>query len=362
MVRPRILVGFARAMAIVHVAARTVHGSEAPAGRQPGLWRTGMPSRGLLLSGVLGAFWLAATSVPVSATSPGPNGRIAFASDAAGDLDIWTMNADGSESINVTDLAGAPGFDLEPNWSPDGSKIAFRSGRTSAAEIYVVNADGTGLTQLTFNSVKDYAPAWSPDGSTIAFASNRNDPDPATCVGLWGCNIDIFVMPATGGSPVQVTFDNGSDAFPQFSPDGSFIAYDSDAGGVYAVYTVDVATLAVTKLTPDSMRAGAPDWSPDGTRLTFNSNNYPCKTGTSECRTDIFVMNANGSSIAQLTDKFGNNYDATWSSGGDKIGFTHSTGALFKQQQLYMMNPDGTGITRITRTNDESFGPDWSSD
>jgi large repetitive protein len=263
--------------------------------------------------------------------------------------------------VNVTGDPSAPAFALEPDYSPDGTKIAFRSGRTAAAEIYTVNADGTGLTQLTSNSVKDYAPAWSPDGSMIAFASNRNDPDPATCVGLWGCNIDIFVMPATGGSPVQVTFDNGSDAFPQFSPDGSRIAYDSDTGGVYSVYTVDLDTLAVTKLTPDSLRAGRPDWSPDGTQLTFDSNNYPCKTGTSDCRTDILVMNADGSSITQLTEKFGNNYDQTWSPEGDKIAFTHSTGAQFKQQQIYTMNPDGTSITRITHTNDESFGPDWGS-
>jgi Tol biopolymer transport system component len=85
-----------------------------------------------------------------------------------------------------------------------------------------VNADRTGLTRLTSNSVKDYAPAWSPDGSMIAFASNRNDPNPSTCAGIFGgCNIDIFVMPASGGSPVQVTFGSGTQEFPELDRSGT---------------------------------------------------------------------------------------------------------------------------------------------
>ena len=105
-----------------------------------------------------------------------------------------------------------------------------------------MNADVIGLTQLTSNAFKDYTPAWSPDGSTIAFASNTNDPNPATCVDLFGtCEIDIFVMPATGGSPVQVTFEAGTEQWPQFSPDGKFIAYNhSEGGGVSAIDTVDL--------------------------------------------------------------------------------------------------------------------------
>jgi Tol biopolymer transport system component len=319
-------------------------------------------SRRLVLSIAISAFGLVAISAPAWATFPGQNGRIAFAGDEAGDLDIWTINPDGSGAANVTAGPSIPGFDLEPDYSPDGTKIAFRSGRVATAEIYTVNADGTGLARLTFNSVKDYTPAWSPDGSMIAFASNRNDPAPATCVDLLGsCTIDIFVMPATGGSPVQVTFGSGTKHFPQFSPDGGSIAYTSNASGAFAVYTVDLDTLAATKLTPDSLHAGPPDYSPDGTKIAFESNFRACNTGTSECRSDIFTMNANGTSITRLTPKFGNNYDATWSPEGDKIAFTHALGAGFKHQQVYLMNPDGTGIARITRTNDESFGSDWGS-
>jgi TolB protein len=321
-----------------------------------------MRSRGLLASLAIGAISLIATTAPAWATFPGQNGRIAFAGDSASDRDIFTIDPGGSGILNVTSGPSAPGAAPQPDSSPDGTQIAFRSGYTAGAEIYTANADGTAFNQLTANSYKDYTPAWSPDGAMIAFASNRNDPDPATCVGLFGgCIIDIFVMPATGGSPVQVTFGGGTKHVPQFSPDGRSIAFTSDAGGTFAVYSVSLATLTATKLTPDSLRAGPPDYSPDGSKLAFENNFQPCKTGTAGCRADIFVMSTGGGPITRITEKFGNSYDPTWSPQGDRIVFTHSLGAQFKHQQIYTMNPDGTGITRITHTNDESFGPDWGA-
>ena len=321
-----------------------------------------MRSRVLLLSIVIGALGLAVGAAPAWATFPGTNGRIAFAArNNARVPSIWTINADGSGATNITSAPGAPGFDLEPDWSPDGARIAFRSGSAGAGEIYTMNADGTGFTQLTSNSAKDWVPAWSPDGSQIAFASNRNDPDPVNCAGFTGCNNDIFVMPSAGGPAEQVTFDSGSDLFPQFSPDGGHIAYNSDASGSLAIYTVDLDTLAVTKLTADSHQAGAPDYSPDGTKIVFASNPYVCiSRATKGCKSDIFVMNANGSLVTQLTHKFANNLHPTWSPEGDKIVFSHGTSGG-KPEQIYEMNPDGTGLTRITSTNRDSFAPDWGS-
>jgi Tol biopolymer transport system component len=318
-----------------------------------------MRSRVLFVSMVIGAIGLAATAAPASATFPSTDGRIAFSSNGAGDRDIWSVSPDGSGVTNLTAGPSAPAFALEPDWSPDGTKIAFRAGPTNSGEIYTMDADGTGFVQLTSNAVKDYAPAWSPDGTKIAFASNRSDPN--LCTELFGCNIDIFVMPATGASPVQVTFDSGADEYPQFSPDGSQIAYQTDAGGAFAIYTVDLATLATTKLTDDSLGAGYADYSPDGSKITFADQVFCGLTPRNDCKSNVFVMNANGTLVTQLTHKFGNNLYPTWSPQGDKIVFSHTSLGSNKPQQIYTMNVDGTGITRITRTNDDSFTPDWGS-
>ena len=107
---------------------------------------------------------------------------IAFNSDRDGDWEIFVMNADGTDVRQLTNNDD----DGSPAWSPDGERIAFISTRDGDYEIFVMNADGTEVRQLTDNDDGDYQPSWSPDGERIAFASNRN--------GDW----EIFVMNADG--------------------------------------------------------------------------------------------------------------------------------------------------------------------
>ena len=103
-----------------------------------------------------------------SAAFPGTNGPIAFVSSRDGNAEIYIMNADGS---GVTRLTTNSANDEFPAWSPDGSKIVFTSGRSGNDEIYVMNADGSSVTRLTNNSAADRYAAWSPDGRRIIFAS-----------------------------------------------------------------------------------------------------------------------------------------------------------------------------------------------
>src|SRR5206468_11602724 len=103
----------------------------------------------------------ATVQVAFQITCP-PLDQIAFTTNRDGNDEIYLMNADGTGLVNLTNTAA---FDGYPTWSPDGSKLAFRSDRDGNAEIYVMNADGTGLINLTNNAAFDGYPRWSPDGS-----------------------------------------------------------------------------------------------------------------------------------------------------------------------------------------------------
>ena len=116
---------------------------------------------------------LGGSETPARAAFPGTNGKIAFSTllDSAdfvsdfGDFDIFVMNADGSGLVALT---GYGADDSQPAFSPDGSRIAFTSSRTGNAEIFVMSADGTNVTQVTHNSAEEFDPAFSADGARIA--------------------------------------------------------------------------------------------------------------------------------------------------------------------------------------------------
>ena len=99
------------------------------------------------------------------------------------------MNADGTGVTQLTDNDGRDGF---PAWSPNGKQIAFDSSRDGDLEIFVMNADGTGVTQLTDNDDYDGFPVWSPNGKQIAFMGNRDG------------DREIFVMNADGSNVVSL--------------------------------------------------------------------------------------------------------------------------------------------------------------
>ena len=99
-------------------------------------------------------------------------GRIAFTSNRDGNNEIYLMDADGT---NLTQLTNNTASDINPEWHPKGCKIAFSSDRDGDFEIYVMDADGTNVTQLTNNTAADGCQCWSPNGSRLAFCSDRDE-------------------------------------------------------------------------------------------------------------------------------------------------------------------------------------------
>jgi TolB protein len=252
------------------------------------------------------------------------------------------MNGDGTA---VTQLTTTPNVnDSFPAWSPDGSKVAFRRLSNGNFDVYVVNADGSGLQRLTTASSVESYPAWTPDGKQIVFASNRNDPNPTTCTNIEACTYNIFLMHADGSHVRQLSSGSASDIAPAVAPDGNTIAFMSNRGGAEAVWTMTINGTAIHQLTPASMQAGDPDWSPDGTKIVFANNECgPC------ANSDLFVMDKHGKNVTQLTRSFGNNGEPRWSPDGTKIVFTHVDSAA-STYDIYTMNADGTRLTNLTNS------------
>ncbi len=273
-------------------------------------------------------------------------GPIVFESDRGGHSDIWVMEADGSNAVNLTNDGIA---DVFPAWSSDGKKIAWtRGGRGPEGEIWVMDADGSGKTQITFNAFSDYNATWSPDGSRIAFRSFR------------GGNRDIYVMNSDGSGEQRLTDDPASDFGPDWSPDGTRIAWTSIRNGHSAIYTMTADGGDVRKLTPDEMAAALPGWSPDGNRIVF-ADGFCDTCGES----DVFVMNADGTGIMQITDSPENELGKSWSRDGARVVVDFSTltpsGRHLSKGDIAIIDVASGATLNLTAslgTSDEH--PDWS--
>ena len=276
-----------------------------------------------------------------------PDGsRIAFVSgrDAGSNAEIYVMNSDGSDQVNIT--KNPAGDNREPDWSPDGSRIAFQSNRDGNGEIYVMDPDGSGQTNITNDPSDDYEPSWSPNGDRIAFRSNREFDRQD---GHW----DIYVMNADGTGQTNLTNNPMSiDAQPSWSPDGSKIAFQSRRDNNWDIYVMNSDGSGQKRLTIKSGLETQPVWSLDGRKIAFVS------TGDGPGAGEIYTMNSDGSDQVNVTNSLANDSDPAWGPyyaappTNPRIAFFSNRDGNWK---LWVMNPDGSGLTLVSRP-DALFG------
>jgi Tol biopolymer transport system component len=182
------------------------------------------------------------------------------------DGDIWVLDVAASATTPTQPVTHAvllrTGDERYPSYSPDGTQIAFRGDLdlaepTGDEELYVMNADGTGVRQLTSNADFDSAPSWSPDGRRILF---ERAPAGTFTPGTEAQEKDVYVMRADGTHVRRLTDSPGIDEGPEFSPDGTKIAFSSARDGQQEIYVMDADGSNPRRLTGNPARDESPDW------------------------------------------------------------------------------------------------------
>jgi len=270
----------------------------------------------------------AAVAFDVACVQIMPTGSaLAFVRNISSNLEIALVTGN-SLPRDLTNNAAA---DDSPAWSPDGTKIAFVTGRDGNREIYLMNPDGSGQVNLTNSPAFESTPVWSPDGSRIAFVSDRDG------------NLEIYAMNTDGSGQVNLTGSPADESSPVWSPDGTRIAFVSGRDGNQEIYVMNADGSGQIDLTGNPGMDASPVWSPDGRRIAFVS----ARDGNAE----IYLMNADGTGQLNVTNSPEADTDPAWSPDGRQIAFTGSG--------IGVVGADGFGLSRLAGTGSR---PAWSPD
>lgn len=322
-------------------------------------------------------FWILITVLSFAVACSGASTpKIALSSMRDGNWEVYIMDTNGSNVTNLSDNPAAA--DTGPRWSPDGRYLAF----TSSGSVVIVNLDGMTMGKFAPEAHLTGNPSWSPDGEYIAFHSTVDG------------NFEIYTMSYQGTDLTQLTNDPlHDDSCPEWSPDGEFLAFAKmetgfnlyimrsdgtdvrNAHRAWATNRVDcplidwspdgnyVATISgnlsihtVEQLDHSQIIAecvtGHPDWSPDGTQIVFAGDECTNEGNRSE----IYVVNSDGTNLVRLTTNFSGDYDPVWSPEGMKIAFVSLRDG---NREIYVMNADGSQPINLTQNQADDNQPVW---
>jgi len=265
------------------------------------------------------------------------SGIIAYSITSQTDTNqIFIINHDGSDKRQISHVTGRA---CGPDWSPDGSKIAFYNHFNDQTwSLFVMNSVGSDVKQITSTqNVWDAMPRWSPDGNNLLFG--RTYPNQ-------NFKSEIWIVNADGTDPHCIGIISGNG--PYWSKDGGKILYFSSVGSATEIFEMNSDGTGSNQLTNMGSEIYWPKYSPDNSMILFESND----DGDSE----IYSMNSDGSKIVQLTHNNTEDGAPEWSPDGKMIVFVSMRDGNY---ELYVMNTDGSNQIRITNTIQHAIQPDW---
>lgn len=287
-------------------------------------------------------------------------GKVVFASGRTADFDIWSLDL---TTHTLSKLTGGEALHDTPRWSPDGKKIAYVSiGSDYISSLWLMDADGGSKEKLTSGMHVQY-PSWSADGESIIFTANAEDPN----------EIEITQLKVADKSIETLVAREGYERDPSISPDGSKVVFSAvhpgDAGDSFKTDLIeyDFGTKQERVLVSHPAHDYSPVYSPDGTKIAFvshregmNEELYFSKVRelqiladspssgnevkkailelkSLEQDSDIYVMNADGSGLRQLTTNSGSDVGARWSPCGGFLLYTAADHGKDKTQRLHVL-------------------------
>lgn len=265
--------------------------------------------------------------------------KIYFISRRSGSKEVWQMDYDGNGQTQITRLRS---ITLSPRISPDGSRVAFTSFVHGKSDVMIYSLELGRLVAFPAFGGTNASPAWSPDGLKLAFSSSRTG-DP-----------EIYLVDNDGAGLKRLTNVKGPDVSPCFNPKtGGQIAFVSGRTGLPQIYLMDADGSNVQRLT-DGGYAVSPSWSPNGQYLVFawNRKYGPGAPGNQ----DIYLMDVASHKWVQLTHDAGTNDYPSWSPDNRHIVFQSNRGG---SDQIWSMLADGTQQTQLTRDGSNTM-PNWS--